>query len=444
MRHTWIIRSLSVFSFAFVWFYVPYLVYAEGTIEHPSSTKATWQKLDALEQNYEEQQQEIRKLKRELKQQRRGVFSSAIARFNPKIALNGLFTAAGFSDDTPLNFGDHDPKENGFNVQAMELNFRGAIDPYFSAQVNINTFLEDGETIVEFEEGFLTTQALPYNLQLMGGQFFTRFGNMNHVHAHAWDFADQPVILNRLLGPDGLRGPGLQVSWLAPAPFYLEFIGSAQQSRGEIAVSFLGKSGDTVGGHTLDERSIGGADDLVYMPRIVSAFDLTDSTTLKLGGSALLGPNATAPNARTTIFGADMKLKWQPRQHMMGFPFASWESEFLYRDYEAGASQGSDRLEETLEDWGLYTQLVYGFRPRWVAGLRFEYANGQDGLDQRDDDLRSERYRVSPNISWVTSEFSRLRLQYNLDFAESRGHEALHGFFLQWSFALGEHGSHRF
>ena len=440
MHYRWIISL----SFALVWLYLPSLVYAEGTIKPTASTETTQQKLNTLEQNYEQQQREIETLQRELKQQRTGAFSSAIARFNPKIALNGLFTAAGFSDDESLNFGGHDPKDNGFNVQAMELNFRGAIDPYFSAQVNLNTFIDDGETIIELEEGFLTTQALPYNLQVMGGQFFTRFGNMNHVHAHAWDFADQPMILNRLFGPDGLRGPGLQASWLAPTPFYLEFIGSAQQARGDIAFSFLGENANTVGGHTLNQRSINGADDLVYMPRITSAFDLTDSTTLKLGGSALLGPNATSPDARTEIYGVDMKLKWQPRRHMMGFPFASWESEFLYRDYEAGASQASDRLEETLEDWGLYTQLVYGFKPRWVAGLRFEYANGQDGLDQRDDDLRSERYRVSPNISWVTSEFSRLRLQYNLDFAESRGHKSLHGFFLQWGFALGEHGAHKF
>ncbi len=438
MRYTWII------SLIFIAIYTPNLANAKDTTTHPLNSKNTQQKLDALEQNYEEQQVEIKKLKQELKQQRRGLLNSTIARFNPKIALNGLFTAAGFSDDEPLNFGGHDPKENGFNVQALELNFRGAIDPYFSAQVNLNTFIEEGETIVELEEGFLTTQALPYNVQLMGGQFFTRFGNMNHIHAHAWDFVDQPIILNRLLGPDGLRGPGLQASWLAPTPFYLEFIGSAQQARGEIAISFLGKEGETVGGHILDKRAINDPNDLLYMPRVVSSFDFTDAMTLKIGGSALLGPNSSSPDARTHIYGVDMKLKWQPRRTMMGYPFASLESEFLYRDYEAGSDKNNTVFEDPLEDWGFYTQLIYGFQPRWVAGLRFEYADGHGGIEQIDDDLRSKRYRVSPNISWVTSEFSRLRLQYNLDFAESRENEANHGFFLQWSFALGEHGAHQF
>ena len=398
--------------------------------------------LAEYERQEHEREQEMKTLKRQMKQLRRGSLGATIAKLNPKIAVNGLFTAAGFSDDDHLNFGDHDPKENGFNVQAVELNLQGAIDPYLTAEVNINTFLEGGDTIVEFEEGFVTTQALPHNLQVMGGHFFTRFGNMNHIHAHAWDFVDQPVVLNRFLGPDGLRGPGVQASWLAPTPFYLEVIGSAQQAQGPIAVSFL--SSGRVGGHDLRGRSVEAADDLVYMPRLVTAFDLDDSTTLKLGGSALLGPNSSGPDTRTNIYGADMKLKWQPPRNTFGYPFVTWESEVLFRAYEAGANDATMLPEETLEDMGLYTQVVYGFRPRWVAGLRFEYADGQDGLDQQIDDLRSERYRISPNIAWVTSEFSRLRLQYNVDFAESRGNKSLHGIFLQWSFALGEHGAHRF
>ena len=443
-QHPLLMTALAITTILVLSFTLPDTVRAESSeTETPAHLSEQEHQLEQLIIEQERQAQNIKRLKRGLKQASRGSLGSAIANFNPKIALNGLFTVAGFSDDGVLNFGGHDPDENGFNVQAMEINFRGAIDPYFSAEVNLNTFIDDGETILEFEEGFLTTTTFPYNVQLMGGQFFTRFGNMNHVHAHAWNFVDQPVILNRLFGPDGLRGPGVQASWLAPTPFYLEFIGSAQQAQGEIAVSFLAEEDGEVGGHILGKRGIEDPDDLLYMPRIVSAFDLTDSTTLQIGGSALFGPNSSGPSTRTDIFGTDMKLKWQSRRTQSGFPFVTWESEFLYRDYDAGEDEENMLLAEALEDWGMYTQVAYGFTPRWVAGLRFEYADGRFGLKQVDDDLRSERYRVSPNISWVTSEFSRLRLQYNLDFAESR-ENTLHGFFLQWGFALGEHGAHKF
>ena len=171
-------------------------------------------------------------------------------------------------------------------------------------------------------------------------------------------------------------------------------------------------------------------DEMLYMPRVVSGFDLTNDLHLKLGGSALMGPNATGMNTQTTIYGGDMQLKWQP-QAGQGFPFFIWDSEFLYRDYE------TPLFEDALEDWGWYTQGLYGFAPRWVGGLRVEYADGAHGLDQEMDDLRSERYIISPNISWMTSKFSQLRLQYNFDVLESRDHEPQHGLFVQWNFQFG-------
>ena len=114
----------------------------------------------------------------------------------------------------------------------------------------------------------------------MAGQYFTRFGRQNWQHPHQWDFADQPVILNRIFGPDGLRGPGAQLSWLAPTPFYLEFIGSAQQAQGEIATSFLSNPGDTVRGYTLIDRPVQKIGDLVYMPRVVTSFSPTEEVTV--------------------------------------------------------------------------------------------------------------------------------------------------------------------
>ena len=33
-------------------------------------------------------------------------------------------------------------------------------------------------------------------------------------------------------------------------------------------------------------------------------------------------------------------------------------------------------LRQTLYDWGLYTQVLYGFHYGWAAGVRFEYARG--------------------------------------------------------------------
>src|SRR5688572_30808974 len=106
-----------------------------------------------------------------------------------------------------LQGGGHDPRQRGFTLQNVELSLTGAVDPYFTAEVHLVTFLDpiEGETVVELEEAFLTTTSLPAGLQLELGTFFTEFGRLNPRHPHAWDWLDQPVINTRIFGPDGMR-----------------------------------------------------------------------------------------------------------------------------------------------------------------------------------------------------------------------------------------------
>ncbi|HWR21429.1 MAG TPA: hypothetical protein VN444_06165, partial [Verrucomicrobiae bacterium] len=141
------------------------------------------------------------------------------------ISLDALF-AAGTSTKREdsirrLQGGDHDPRKRGFTVQQVELSLTGAVDPYLTGEAHIIYLIdpEVGETRVELEEAFLTTQALPYGLQLKAGHFFTEFGLINPVHPHAWDWLDQPIINTRLFGPDGLRQTGVRLGWLTPLPW---------------------------------------------------------------------------------------------------------------------------------------------------------------------------------------------------------------------------------
>ena len=99
----------------------------------------------------------------------------------------------------------------------------GAVDPYFKGFANIVFKLDQNdETSVELEETYLQTMSLPANLQVKAGQFLADFGRQNTQHPHQWAFVDNALILTRTFGPDGLRGIGGQLSWLAPTPFYTE------------------------------------------------------------------------------------------------------------------------------------------------------------------------------------------------------------------------------
>ena len=127
------------------------------------------------------------------------------------ISFDGLF-AVGTStanDIDKLETGGHDPRQRGFTVENIETTFEGKVDPYFRGQAALVHQIDaGGQSFVELEEAYAETLSLPANLQFRGGQFFTEFGRQNQFHPHAWDFVDQPLVMGRFLGDDGLRSSG--------------------------------------------------------------------------------------------------------------------------------------------------------------------------------------------------------------------------------------------
>ncbi|PYI87820.1 MAG: hypothetical protein DME26_04925, partial [Verrucomicrobia bacterium] len=304
------------------------------------------------------------------------------------------------------------------------------------------------KTEVELEEVFLQSTSLPANLQFKAGQFFANFGRQNSQHPHAWAFVDQPLILNRAFGPESLRNIGGQMSWLAPTPFYTELFLGVFNGQSDQAFSFR-NAGDDDGtgtrrfhGRATIDRGLRGPGDLLFAPRITSSFDLTDQQTLVIGASAAFGPNDTGAHRRTQIYGVDAYWKWKAPTAMQGFPFVAWQTEFLYQRFEAGEDPAASLPNETLKDWGFYSQILWGFKPRWVVGLRGEYVTGNDGAFDAMDRFRGDRTRVSPNLTWYPSEFSKFRLQYNYDHGEFFGDE--HSVWFQVEFQLGAHAPHKF
>jgi hypothetical protein len=191
-------------------------------------------------------------------------------------------------------------------------------------------------------------------------------------------------------------------------------------------------------------------------------------------------------DTQTEIYGVDLLWKWQGRRQQGGFPFVAWQTEGMYRRYDAGAfdwdhegNLGDDDGNgfpdegilvdpvtllpavlpgETLTDYGFYTQILYGFRKGWVVGLRYDYVDSDTG-DYEDlglvvadnaggggaagpDPSRDRRWRLSPNLTWYPSEYSKIRLQYNYD--DRRGIGEDHSVWLQFEFSLGAHPAHRF
>jgi hypothetical protein len=381
--------------------------------------------------------------------------------------------AAGTStanDIEKLQLGGHDPNQRGFTVQNLETTFDGKVDPYFRGQANVILQIDpEGEAVIEAEEAFLETMSLPGNLQVKAGQFFTEFGRLNPTHPHTWDFVDQPLINGRFFGADGLRNPGARVSWLMPTPFYSELFVAIQNSQGETAQSFRnGHEGEAFLGRLHDGGRVRSLSDMLVAPRYAASFNLNDSQTLVAGASAAFGPNGSGNNADTQIYGVDLFWKWKPVNHHAGFPFVSWQNEAMLRRFQANSfnwdldadgllnPDGSEQdlnadgipdllARETLTDYGLYSQISYGIKKGWVAALRGDWVGSDSAQYERllgRDADRASRWRVSPNLTYYPSEFSKIRLQYNFDRRNGLGDD--HSVWLQFEFLLGAHSAHKF
>jgi hypothetical protein len=119
----------------------------------------------------------------------------------------------------------------------------------------------------------------------------------------------------------------------------------------------------------------------------------------------------------------------------------------MWSNFEAGRGlNDSFPTAETFHDWGAYSQVVWGFKQGWAAGVRADYLHMQDSPITDDPD-RQSRWRLSADLTFYPSEFSKIRLQYNHDMLQADTFNAAHdedSVFLMFEFALGAHGAHKF
>jgi len=371
--------------------------------------------------------------------------------FNPKISLVLQGTYANYSNDAPVHIPgfildtDTEFRPAGLSLRETELALEANVDDYFHGFANIALDTnEDGSTTVSIEEAAINTTSLPYGFVAKIGRFYSDIGYQNHVHTHAWDFVDAPLVYRTMLG-DQLNDDGGQLKWVAPVDVFLEFGGE------------LTRGGHFPGGG--DKRSGVPAKDVF----VHYGDDLNDSSSYRLGLSYYhvdSDQRSTSDDLGTTDFSGHSNLgifdfiyKWAPHGNptvhnavVQGEVFVRSESGALVFAPGAGAVDSDYRGHQR----GFYIQGVYQFMPMWRAGVRYDrigstntVSNPAPGteLEVLNDPGHPQRY--SAMVDWSHSEFSRLRLQYNRD--ESRvGHQGDNQVFLQYIFSLGSHPAHTF
>lgn len=362
--------------------------------------------------------------------------------FNPAISLilDGKLSAFSQNPATYVLPGfalgeETGPGDEGLRLGESELVMSANIDDKFYGQF---TAALTPENKTEIEEAYFETLALGEGFTVRGGRFLSGIGYLNPVHAHAWDFADQPLVYRAMLG-NQYKDDGVQARWVAPTDVFLEL--SAEIFRGDNFPAG-GAANSGKGTHTVFIH-IGGDVGASHAWRLgLSQLD-ADARNRATG-------DATTPDLFTgssTLNGVDFIWKWAPNGNPKQTNF-KFQTEYFTRDEDGTLDPASSGTPLTYngKQKGWYTQAVYQFMPRWRAGLRYDQlkANAVDAalagtvLDKQGHDPK----RLSVMADFSNSEFSRLRFQVNKD--ESRVNQKDAQWYLQYIMSLGAHGAHAF
>jgi hypothetical protein len=331
---------------------------------------------------------------------------------------------------------DHGFK-NGFNLRHVELGFSAEVDPYFRAWTTVAVD-EEG---AEYEEAVIQTTSLPYGLTLGGGKIKSGIGRINRQHSHNWDFLDQPLVTELFFGSHGLSEKGLQLTWLAPTPFYLLF--GTEVFNGDNASSFAVGDSEALPSHDA--------------PRLWTGFvkvgpDLGPSHALQFGLSTLAGQHqmvheeAEVADGDNVIFGADFVYKYDAKRSHGEGDFVL-QGEYFYRDQDLDGMGEWSCSRWTAQQDGYYVQGVYGFLPRWRGGLRWDQVGLLNDLDTPEEGSVSfdDSRRLSEMVDCKLSEFSILRTQIGRGWYDTEeGREDAWELALQWQVTFGKHGAHDF
>lgn len=366
--------------------------------------------------------------------------------------ITGFWPAAGHDHGDDHG---HGADQRGYSLDHTELMFSANIDPYWRGQAIFA--LQDGE--VEVEEAFFQSLGLGHGLGLKGGRMRSGIGYLNEQHAHAWDFADAPLMYKALFGDHGSYAQdGVLLKWVAPTPFFLEFgtdfgrgaefPGTDRNKNGSNAGSFFAHVGDDIG--TSHSWRAG----LSYLQ--TKAKD-REAHFEDVGGLEAQG----FFDGKSKTWLADFVWKWSPDGNPKYRNFKLQGEYFQRREQgtlncmdedavgnacDPGASGATVLSDYKTRQSGYYLQGVYQFTPNWRAGLRYDRLDsgtrdfGINAANLVVDNYKPKRVTLMADYSW--SEFSRMRLQYAQD--KSMQGVTDNQVWLQYVMSLGPHGAHRF
>ncbi len=307
--------------------------------------------------------------------------------------------------------------EDSFTPREAEIVLAAPIDPTFDGVLSVAAHREAGEAFVELHEAFIRTTRLVPRSNIRAGQFFLGVGRLNRLHRHEWPIISAPKVHTEFFGEEGALDSGLEYTWLAPLPFFLE--------------STFGVTNGFVYGHAHD------AGEKPKQPTHYAR--LATFTELPGNGGAQTALNylsrTDAAGTRMTLTGLDLTAKWR-EGGVLNFLL---QSEIWHRTL---APEGAD-AEKTL---GAYVLPQYAFDAQLYLGLLVDYYSVLSLKDAIGQTVDNSVIGLVPTLTFKASEFSTLRLAYHhaQSKREDQADSTEQRVEFQANFTIGAHPAHDF
>jgi hypothetical protein len=361
--------------------------------------------------------------------------------FNPAIGLVGE-TVFSYRSRDMLQTGSSRP--GGFDVwqRSVELNVAASVDPYFRgyAVVNASADFSGGkeEALLGVEEASLVSTSLPLNLTVQAGRFFAEIGRLANIHDHELPFVNRPLALNMYVGGES-RTDGVQVNWLVPVDQY---------------ISVTAGFGDQIGGDGGPNQvgPIRQLYELNFWGRASTYFDLSPDWQLEFGISGLFNPDAddvatvfpvavpgpVVIERKRSLAVLDFKLSWVPLVDNQ-FSSFTWGTELFLShnryltDLDGNPATLGDQSLAAVSSFGMYTYVTYKLDRQWSVTFLFDHFEDAQ-------DARNVTTAYSPIITWATSHWNQIRLQFtHTHHSAFSGMQDDNAIYIQWAWIIGAH-----
>jgi len=323
-----------------------------------------------------------------------------LSTLNPQVSVIGDLI---YKSDENGGEGDND-----FNLREVELAFSANVDTWARGDVIVAIENEGGSTEVAIEEGYLTLLETPIdNLQGKFGKFRPSFGKANKMHLHQLPWVDYPLVIQNFFGEEGFSEAGASLSYLIPNPVEIY---------SELTLEAVNNGSTVFGGEEEGES--------LYLTHLKNFFEITDKTSLELGGSYAFGDNGNGNGAKTNISGADITLNTVLFDSLR----TTSHTEVLFNNHEQAA-------DDDINSWGMFTSLEQQLNDRWWAFGRYDFSQTPTASNV-------DTHSYSSGLTFAQSEYVFWRAMFTHTVNETAADD--NTLWLQLDFSIGPHKPHSY